>query len=255
VERPSIKEGFRALLTNKPVLRSLLARVLGGFSISAGNGQQDYFIDVLGSATLLTAVNVPSGFVGSASYALVQPLRRRYSSKALWVFEDIYTRVIWIAVFLLGLPNKNYQKRVFMGVLFGLQAFFEKAVFGVRKVINTELNNEAMDYCEWKNGYRVEATTSVVINLVTKIQEVIMRSVRLLLLNKIGYRPGIAVGTQSERTKLWMFALCTGVPVITGALAVVPKFFYPLSGAMRTQMYNELHDRRGETVRAMTGDE
>ena len=75
----------------------MLAEFLGNFKISIG--QQDYFIDVLGSATLRELVNLPSSFVGSVSYAFVQPLRKRYSSKALWAFEDIYSRALWIFSF------------------------------------------------------------------------------------------------------------------------------------------------------------
>ncbi len=246
VDRPSIKEGFQAILNNRPVLMILLSRVLGGFSI--GSGQQNYFIDVLGAASLQTIVNLPSSFVGSFSYALVQPLRHRYSSKALWVFEDLYSRSLWVIVFLLGLPNRNYQKRLYMSVLFGLQAFFDKWMFGIRKVINAELQNEAMDYCEWRNGYRVEATTSVAISLVSKVQTIAMNSVRQIVMSKIGYVQGRQIGTQSDNTKRWMFAMCTGVPVITGLPAVFPKFFYPLNQSMRVQMYNELHQRRSETA-------
>ena len=36
----------------------------------------------------------------------------------------------------------------------------------------------------------------------------------------------------------------TGVPVITGALGVIPKFFYNLNGEERDRMYRELFARR-----------
>lgn len=247
VDHPSIREGLRAVINNKPVLMILLSGLLGGFSIGVGRG--NYFIDVLGMASLDTIINLPSSFNGSISYAFVQPLRRRFSSKSLWVFEDIYTRSLTIIVFLLGLPNRNYEKRLFMSILFGAQAFMDKWMFGIRKVINAELYNEAMDYCEWKNGYRVEATTSVAIDLVRKIQGILMSSVYQLVMSRIGYVQQRAIGTQSDNTKRWLFAMCTGVPALTSALGVIPKFFYPLTREMRTQMYNELHQRRSDTAR------
>ena len=71
-----------------------------------------------------------------------------------------------------------------------------------------------------------------------------MGSVRNLILKRIGYIQGLTIGTQAERTKWWLFAMSTGIPVITGALAVVPKFLYPLSGAKRERMYAELLQRR-----------
>ena len=139
-----------------------------------------------------------------------------------------------------------------MCILFGIQAWFDKWAFGIRKVVKAELYNEAMDYCEWKNGYRVEATIGVARNLITKIQNVAMTSVKSLILDGIGYTQGITVGTQTDKTKWWLFALCTGTPQITGILAVIPKFLYPLSGSLRDQMYSELMQRRHEMNEIMT---
>lgn len=36
----------------------------------------------------------------------------------------------------------------------------------------------------------------------------------------------------------------TGVPVITGALGIIPKFFHNLNGEKRDKMYQELFARR-----------
>lgn len=249
VERPSIVQGLKAVFNNYPILLITLSNFLGGFSI--GSGIQDYFIDVLGSASLLTLINIPSGMNGSISFAFVKPLRARFSTKALWVTEDLYTRFWWIAVFLIGIYKNNYKKRLLMCIVIGTQAWFDKWMFGIRKVVNAELYNEAMDYCEWKNGYRMEATTNVARGLILKIQGIIMGSVRNLILAKIGYTQGLKIGTQEENTKWWLFAMSTGIPVITGALAVVPKFLYPLTGEKRERMYEELSVRRKEYARTI----
>jgi len=242
IERPSVIQGLKAVFNNYPILLITLSNFLGGFSV--GSGIQDYFIDVLGSASLLTLINMPSGFNGSISYAFVKPLRARFSTKALWVTEDLYTRFWQILVFLIGIYKNNYKKRLLMSIVIGSQAWFDKWMFGIRKVVGAELFNEAMDYCEWKNGYRMEATTNVARNLILKIQGIFMGSVRNLILAKIGYTQGLKIGTQAESTKWWLFAMSTGIPVLTGSLAVIPKFVYPLTGKKRERMYEELSVRR-----------
>ena len=141
-----------------------------------------------------------------------------------------------------------------MCILFGVQAWFDKWAFGIRKVVKAELYNEAMDYCEWKNGYRVEATIGVAKNLITKVQNIVMTSVKSLILSAIGYEQGIAIGTQTDKTKWWLFALCTGIPQLTGILSVIPKFLYPLSGDLRNQMYSELMKRRHDLNEKITND-
>lgn len=252
VEAPSVKQGLKAVINNYPVLLITLSDFLGGFSV--GSSTTNYFIDVLGSATLETIINLPSGLNGSISYAFVKPIREKFSTKAIWVFEDLYTRFWIILLFIIGSVKKNYKKRLLMCILFGVQAWFDKWAFGIRKVVKAELYNEAMDYCEWKNGYRVEATIGVARNLISKVQNIVMTSAKSLILSAIGYEQGIAIGTQSDKTKWWLFALCTGVPQLTGILAVIPKFLYPLSGNLRNQMYSELMQRRRDLNLKMTDE-
>lgn len=246
IERPDVKAGLKAIFTNYPVLLMCLSDFLGGFSVSTS--ESNYFIDVFGSYSLITIANIPSSLNGSISYGFIPFLRKRFSSKALWVGADIYGDILSLGFFLFGMINKNYTKMIPMVVAVGVREWFTKWAFGVNKVINNDLWNEAMDFCEWKNGYRMEATTSVAKSLVLKIQGSLMNSVRSIILKKIGYVQGIKIGTQSDRTKLWLFALCSVVPTISGALGVIPKFLWPLTREKREKMYKDLAERRNELV-------
>jgi len=250
IEKPSLKQGFKAILNNYPILLITLSDFLSGFGIS--QGRSDYFIDVLGSATLQTIVGIPAGPVSNISYALIKPIRRRFSTKAIWIMEDLYTDMCWLGVFGIGSLNKNFTKRKVMVPVFMLEEFIEMWVYGLRKVIPAELYNEAMDYCEWKNGYRMEAMTSVARGLIGKLQGIGMNTVKNLVLAEIGYIQGKAIGTQALRTKWWLFALGTGVPIITSSLGIVPKFFYPLKGDRRDRMYADLLERRRQMAERVT---
>lgn len=253
IERPDIREGLKAIFTNYPVLLMCLSDFLGGFAVSTS--ESNYFIDVFGSYSLITVANIPSALNGSISYAFIPFLRRRFSSKALWVGADIYGDILSFGFFMFGMLNKNYTKMIPMVVAVGVREWFNKWAFGVNKVINNDLWNEAMDYCEWKNGYRMEATTSVAKSLVLKIQSSLMTSVRSIILKKIGYVQGIKIGTQSDRTKFWLFALCSVVPTVSGALGIVPKFLWPLTREKRNTMYKQLALRRNELVSEANADD
>ncbi len=252
LERPNVIEGLKAIVTNYPVLLMCLSDFLGGFSVSTS--ESNYFIDVFGSYSLITIANIPSSLNGSISYGFIPFLRKRFSSKALWVGADIYGDILSLGYFLFGMFNKNYTKMIPMVVAVGVREWFYKWAFGVNKVVNADLWNEAMDFCEWKNGYRMEATTSVAKSLVLKIQSSLMNSVRSLILKKIGYVQGIKIGTQSDRTKFWLFALCSAVPTISGALGIIPKFLWPLTKEKRAQMYHDLAHRRKEMVASTVTD-
>lgn len=252
IEKPNVKEGFKAVFTNYPVLLMCLSEFLGGFGV--GTEEANYWIDVHGNTsminTLRTLVSGISGPIGSVSYAFVAPLRKRFSSRFLWVGADFYGDMVTLGFFAFGMYKKNYLKVWPMLIAYGIREFLSKLLFGVNKVINADLWNQAMDYCEWKNGYRMEATTSVAKGLVIKLQNIGMNSVRLLVMKKIGYVQGLKIGTQSERTKFWLFALCTVVPFVTSILGIVPKLLWPLSKTTEAQMYLELAQMRNKRINA-----
>ena len=250
VEKPNIKEGMKAVLTNYPVLLMCLSDFLGGFGV--GTDENNYWIDVHGSThminTLKALVSGISGPVGSISYAFVAPLRKRFSSRFLWVGADFYGDMCVLGFFLFGMYKKNYLKVWPMLIAYGFREFFSKLLFGVNKVINADLWNQAMDFCEWKNGYRMEATTSVAKGLVLKLQGIGMTSIRMMVMKKIGYVQGAKIGTQDDRTKFWLFALATVVPFVTSILGIVPKLLWPLSKAKEAQMYLELAEMRDKRI-------
>ncbi len=253
VDKPSLLQGFKAIFNNKPLLILTLSEFLGGFGV--GQSRSDYYIDVLGSASLQTIVGIPAYPILNVSYSFVAPLRRKFTSKTLWVVEDLWTDICWLVVFGLGSINKNFMSRKFMIPTMAIEEFIEMFVYGLRHVIPDELRNETMDYCEWKNGYRVEAMTGVAKGLVTKIQNVLMESFRSFILAKIGYVQGQKIGTQSDSAKWWLFALGTGIPIITSALGIIPKFFYPINNQMRDKMYADLEARRKAISLAVMEDD
>lgn len=252
VERPSVVDGLKAIINNKPLLLITLSDFLSGFRIS--QSRSDYYIDVLGQASLQTLVGIPAYPILNISYSFVSPLRKKFTSKKLWIAEDIWTDMCWLTVFALGSIDKNFMKRKVMIPVMAIEEFVEMWAYGVRHVIPDELYNEAMDYCEWKNGYRVEAMTGVARGLIVKIQNVVMNSVKNFVLAKIGYVQGLKIGTQTDSAKWWLFALGTGIPIITSAFGILPKFFYPVDEKMRSRMYAELTERRKRIDDEMQGE-
>lgn len=246
IEKPSIIQGLKAIMNNRPILLYTLSEFLAGFAVS--KSRINYYIDVLGSATYQTIVGIPASPISTISYAFIAPLRKRYSTKALWILEDVWNDACWMMVFGIGsiggMKNGLYKNKWVMLPLMAIEECFEMCVYGLRNVIPDEILNEAMDYCEWKNGYRAEAMTGVARDLVKKLQGIAMGSIQNFIMKRIGYVQGLSIGTQADSTKWWIFAMGTGIPIITGALGIVPKFFHNLNGEKRDKMYQELFARR-----------
>ena len=242
IRQPSVKHCFKAIIHNKPMLTYLISNFLSGFSI--GKSRTNFYIDVIGSITWKTIVGIPAFPVKFISYSFVEPLRKRFSTKALWIFEDAWTDMLWLTVFGIGSINGNFMKKGVILPVMAIEEILEMCVYGLRRVIPAEIKNETLDYCEWKHGYRSEAMTGVSMDLIGKLQNAVMSGINNVVMGKIGYIQGQEIGTQTDKTKWRIFALGTGIPIISSSLGIIPKFFYPLSAERKAQMYEELSERR-----------
>lgn len=249
IKQPSVKHCLKAVISNKPMRIQLLSSFLSGFSI--GKSRTNFYIDVLGSVTWKTIVGIPAFPIKFISYSFVEPLRRRFATKTLWILEDAWTDMLWMLVFGIGSINKNFMKKPIILPMMAIEEIFEMCVYGLRRVIPAEIQNEALDYCEWKNGYRSEAMLGVTQSLISKIQQAVMGGVTNIVMGKIGYIQGLEIGTQTDKTKWWIFALGTGIPIITSSLGIIPKLFYPLSAEVREKMYADLQERRASMAEFM----
>lgn len=253
---PSVLEGIKSILNNKPILLITLAEFLGSFSINTG--MTNYYIDVLGSSSIYMIVGIPGGFVSTPSFAWVPWFRRHFSTKTLWLLGSSTGDFLMALVFLFGsiggIKNGLYKRRLPMIIAIMIQETLFMFVYGIRKVIPKEMYNEAMDYCEWKNGYRTEGMTSVARGLATKLVHTVGATIRSFLMKQIGYVQGAGHLKQSDKTKYYLFAMSTVIPFVTGILGIIPKLFYDLDGEKRERMYMDLLQRRDEKVREASKD-
>ena len=263
IKSPSVISSLKSIINNKPILLLTLSDFLSSFGI--GGSKQDYYIDVLhfGSMTLLAGI--PAAPLSPVSFTYVPWFRRHFSSRLLYIVSHYINNILLIGVFAVGCIGFN--PKTYKGGLFRskLAMFFVMATweviwtlfYGLKSVIGTELYNEAMDYCEWKNGYRTEAMTSVAKGLATKVASLGSSFVSTMLKKFVGYDQDAYTSgkEQPDYVKFYLFAMFTIVPAVTGALGVIPMLFYDLHGKKKETMYAELLQRRKEAgVVASTGD-
>jgi Na+/melibiose symporter-like transporter len=258
IQRPDLKAGIKSILNNRPMLLIMLSELFGAFSISTG--MDNYYIDVLGSASIKNVVRVIGAPMSFVSFSYVTWARKRFSTKSLWIFGSHLGDLLAVIVFFVGSIGGRGQNGLFRKAGFMIPFLIAKeglwlSTWGVKKVIPKEMFNEAMDYCEWKNGYRTEGMTVSAKSFLVKIVRSFTGSLQAALLKKIGYNLSAGFGNQSESTKYGLFAMSVLLPVATGFWGIIPKFFYNLSGEKRTDMYAELYERRKKTRREVSGEQ
>lgn len=247
IERPSVFSGIKSVITNKPLLLITLSEFLSAFSLNSGTNL--YYINVLNLASMSTIVGIPGAVVSPVSYSYVPWARSKFSTKALWIAGSHIDSVLMLGVYAAGeLINiggkKGYENLAVMIPAFMLRETIWMFFWGIRKVIPEEMRNEAIDYGEWKNGFRSESMTGIAKNLITKAVGGVKGVVSPLLLGMFGYNPNATSGNQTPQARHALFWMCTLLPVVTGALGIIPKLFYDLQGEKRDRMYLELQERR-----------
>lgn len=247
IDKHSFKEGIKTILNNKPMMIMMISDLIGIFRFDTGT--QNYFVDVLGVASLQNIVILPGAPLSMVSYTYLPWAQKKFSTKALWIFGGIQKDITNVLIFLVGIIGGKgksglYRNVWVMGAAYMVKDLIYKGTLSVTKIIPKMMLTEALDYCEWKNGYRTEGTTLAAKGLVLKIAGVIMGPLRNIIMIKIGYSLKSGFGQQTEKTKFLLFACSTILPGLTGLPSYIPKFFYKGSLATRERMYEELSEMR-----------
>ncbi|MDR2525266.1 MAG: MFS transporter [Oscillospiraceae bacterium] len=244
---PRIRDSWRAILRNRPLLLLLLTELLEKFSLP--NQLKLYTNSILNFRNFSTVTGLPGAPVSYLSFGYVPWLRRRFSTKTLWIVSGAIPMPFDILIFFFGLIRGSGGKRLFgrlvpMMIPYTIKTTAHMALFGAHRVIPEEIRNECIDYGEWKNGFRSEGMIGMLRGLPAKLVGSLTTAFTGVLLDRIGFRTGANYNMQNERTALGVFAMATILPAVTGILGVLPKFFYNINTETRTQMYAELAERR-----------
>lgn len=251
IKSPSVIMSIKSVINNRPLLLITLSDFLSGFAIKGS--EDDYYTDVLHFSSMTLVAGIPAAPISPLSYAWVPWMRRHFSSRLLYILAKEIGNILYIPVFLFGCIGMKsnysggmYQKIVPMGFAMALWEIIWTLFFGLKSVIGTEMYNEAMDYCEWKNGYRTEAMASVAKGIAAKVSTSTSTVVTTYLKSRIGYQAdAFRVGTeQTDKVKFYLFAMFTIIPAVTGSLGIIPMLFYNLNNKKKEQMYAELLARR-----------
>ncbi len=251
IKSPSVLMSIKSVINNRPLLLITLSDFLSGFAIKGS--EDDYYTDVLHFSSMTLVAGIPAAPISPMSYAWVPWMRRHFSSRLLYILAKEIGNILYVPVFLFGCIGMKkdysgglYQKALPMGFAMALWEIIWTVFFGLKSVIGTEMYNEAMDYCEWKNGYRTEAMASVAKGIASKLSTSVSTVVTTAIKSRIGYQTeAFRVGKeQTDKVKFYLFAMFTIIPAVTGSLGIIPMLFYNLNNKRKEQMYAELLVRR-----------
>lgn len=272
VETPKLKEVYRNILRNKPLILYMLSEILGlgfgvgyslmtyafiacfraeTFSITFFEGtfiEFTYNYNDGNYAALLSFASLASFVTTGISLFLAPIIRKWIDDKLLYISVRIGTFICYIAMFISVYPlEKKEPQDVFISVVFWYA--LHGLTTGFYNTIPNLIQMAVYDYGEYQYGERNEATVSAIKGTLSRILTNFTTYGTNLLLVYIGYtefadNPEL-MPMEAKSSLLYMFAI---LPAVFSLLATVPMFFYKLSGKKHREIIQSLEERRQQSL-------
>ena len=241
-----------AVFKNKPLLIHMLSGFIGG--IDVGTSEALYFNNILKFNSINIIGGIPGMPISYASYAFVPKFRKRFSTKALSIMESssiIASEALFFLVGCIGGPKKGFYKRkIPMTIAFALGNCIEMVFYATKQVIGDEINYEVLDYFEWQNGYRVEATLNLLKGYISKVQGMLLTVINAWLVERWAKFDVGDIGENvilTDQTQWRMFVAAFAPHLVFDLFSLVPMMFYNIDKRTRDRMYLELEKTRAAT--------
>ncbi len=277
VETPRLKDVYKSILKNKPLMIFMLSEILGhGFGIgytcmtyafiacfrteqfeivffrdtfleytysyNMGGGNDGNYWALMAFASI--ASFVPTGI----SLFLAPIIRKWFDDKILYIGMKLGTGICYILMFFSIFPYEEHTpQQIFINVVFwyalhGLTTGFYNIVPGL-------IQMAAYDYGEYKFGERNEATVSAVKGTLSRILTNCTDYFIKLLLVYVGYTQYAStpelMPLEAKKSLLYIFALLPGLFSFTSISAM---FFYKLSGKKHKEIVKALEEKRQKNL-------
>lgn len=246
IEKPRIRDAFKYLFINKPLLLLISGNFLSFFR-NIVSASVVYFVSYVYLQPSIQVFFILPGSISSLVGMIISPaLKQRFEAKTLFIGATLIHSAGLAVMFVAGQFTMNTV------ILASLLCIAMMPV-GILNVIPTLMCADTIDYMEWKTGQRQEGISFALMSLRSKIASGFKDFTMSLILVAIGFT---AAGTgalipgrtdmymQSEFTQRGIFMMMTIIPAVTNLLSVVPFLFYDLSGEKLKKIREELAQRR-----------
>ena len=271
-EPPKLRQVYGQIIRNKPLMMYMISEILA-HGMSVGYGlmtyafivcfrhvpftltffentaiQFSYNYDGENYMALLSVASLSSLVTTGLSLFLAPIIRKWVDDKILYMCTRLGTGICYTAMFLSVFPFSSHTaSEIFVRIV--IWYALHGLTTGFYQTIPNLIQMAAYDYAEYKYGERNEATVSSLKNTLSRILGNCTTYATNMFLIYVGYTtyaetPEL-MPTESKALTLYIFALC---PAIFCFLAVIPMFFYKLSGKTHKKIVDELNERRQKNL-------
>ena len=247
VKEPSVLDGFKALIRNKPLLLIVIGNVLVAVSGIGNFFQTYYYSEVVQMNSLTIIITLPGTILGFITYLLIPKIKQRFDNRQIIFLNGFVRLIMGTIVFFVGVTC--FTNLWVVVPLLMIQNLLFSMFNTINMVIPTEMIGDTIDYMEWKTGERNEGVSFSVLTFVGKLTGSISGTIGNWLLPVIGLT-FVTVGTETVTVKAYdytdtlIWGMFTLAPAILGLLPLIPYIWYDLTGEKLKQVREEMAERR-----------
>ncbi len=102
VKEPSVLDGFKALVRNKPLLLIVIGNVLAAISGVGNFFQAYYYSEVVNMNSLTIIITLPGTILGFVTYLLIPKIKQKFDNRQIIFLNGFVRLICGIVVFLVG---------------------------------------------------------------------------------------------------------------------------------------------------------
>ena len=248
IKEPSVLDGFKALIKNKPLLFIVIGYVLSAISGIGCFFQAYYYSEVVQMNSLTIIITLPGTILGFITYILIPKVKEKFDNRQIIFLNGFVRLVVGIIVFLVGVTC--FTNLWVVVPLLMVQNFLFSFFNTINAVIPTEMIGDTIDYMEWKTGERNEGVSFSVLTFVGKLTGSISGTLGNALLPVIGLSFVQVTATETMTVKAYdytdtlIWGMFTLAPAVLGLLPLIPYIWYDLTGDKLKQVREEMAERR-----------
>ena len=229
----AFKKNIHTILDNKPLLALMVSLLLINMVNNLRQVSQMYFtLYVWGDASYVTWVGL-SLVIGMLFGMIISPkLIQKYEKKKIYILACIFGGIFSALPFLIDPKN----------ILLGLISLgFSFAFTGITTIVSTSMLMDAIDYSEWKLGFRGEGIVFSTNTFLNKLSGTIAKWFLGVSMISMGYVENMAINqTVQTGFSFIMYIL----PALSFFLTIVPLIIYRMKPDEIKKIQNELTIRR-----------
>ncbi len=229
----SMRENLKTVTQNKSLLFLIISLFVINLINSIRQVSQMYFtVYTWGSADYVTSIGI-SLVVGMIFGIGVAPkLIEKFEKKRIIIISSIIGAVVSVVPYV-AIENVTVGL-IFLGLSF--------VTVGIMTITSTSMLIDAIDYSEWKLGFRGEGIVFSLNTFVTKLSGAFAKlvlGVGLIAINYVENQP------RTPMTIAYFNGLMYIVPAICCILTIIPLLFYKLDNEQNKKIATELNEKRG----------